>query len=79
MDITGNYGSAFYSCAAGMALGALFLGMVRPAKTGKLCWKKTVEEEQKSPVERNTSVKETIQEDFVEEDLCNPDSNPDDS
>lgn len=74
MDITGNYGSAFYSCAVGMALGALFLGMVRPAKTAKLCWKKTVEEEQKSPAERGTSVKENPKEDFVEED-----NNPNDS
>lgn len=78
VDITGNYGSAFYSCAAGMALGALFLGMVRPAKIGKLCWKKTVEEEQKSPAERDTSLKENPQEDFVEEDFC-PDNNPNNS
>ncbi|CAL8302016.1 unnamed protein product [Lota lota] len=32
VDKTENYGSAFYSCAAGMGLGALFLGLVRPAK-----------------------------------------------
>uniref|UniRef100_A0A671M9T3 Monocarboxylate transporter 7 n=1 Tax=Sinocyclocheilus anshuiensis TaxID=1608454 RepID=A0A671M9T3_9TELE len=36
VDMTDNYGSAFYSCAAGMGVGALFLGLVRPAKTG-LC------------------------------------------
>uniref|UniRef100_A0A3Q0QXV0 Monocarboxylate transporter 7 n=1 Tax=Amphilophus citrinellus TaxID=61819 RepID=A0A3Q0QXV0_AMPCI len=34
VDVTGNYGSAFYSCAAGMALSALFLGLVKPAKKG---------------------------------------------
>ncbi|KAM9424437.1 monocarboxylate transporter 7-like [Pholidichthys leucotaenia] len=40
VDITQNYGSAFYSCAAGMGLSALFLGLVRPAKRGLLCKKK---------------------------------------
>ncbi|XP_018520674.1 monocarboxylate transporter 7 [Lates calcarifer] len=37
VDVTQNYGSAFYSCAAGMALSALFLGLVKPAKRGLLC------------------------------------------
>lgn len=37
MDMTHNYGSAFYSCTVGMAIGALFLGLVRPAKRGLLC------------------------------------------
>ncbi|KAJ8251735.1 hypothetical protein GJAV_G00224570 [Gymnothorax javanicus] len=32
VDVTQNYGSAFYSCAAGMTIGAVFLGLVRPAK-----------------------------------------------
>ncbi|XP_066521701.1 monocarboxylate transporter 7 [Hoplias malabaricus] len=40
VDITQNYSSAFYSCAVGMGLGAIFLGLVRPAKTGYLCKKK---------------------------------------
>ncbi|KAK2820775.1 hypothetical protein Q5P01_023734 [Channa striata] len=39
VDVTQDYGSAFYSCAAGMALSALFLGLVRPAKKGLLCKK----------------------------------------
>ncbi|XP_029499814.1 monocarboxylate transporter 7-like isoform X2 [Oncorhynchus nerka] len=37
VDLTQNYGSAFYSCAVGMSLGAVFLGLVRPAKRGLLC------------------------------------------
>ncbi|KAG8009069.1 Monocarboxylate transporter 7 [Nibea albiflora] len=37
VDVSGNYGSAFYSCAVGMALSALFLGLVKPAKRGLLC------------------------------------------
>ncbi|XP_038843351.1 monocarboxylate transporter 7-like isoform X1 [Salvelinus namaycush] len=36
VDKTQNYGSAFYSCAVGMGLGAIFLAMVGPAKSG-LC------------------------------------------
>lgn len=36
VDITQNYRAAFYSCAAGMGLGAVFLGLVHPAKTGQL-------------------------------------------
>uniref|UniRef100_H3D5Q1 Monocarboxylate transporter 7 n=1 Tax=Tetraodon nigroviridis TaxID=99883 RepID=H3D5Q1_TETNG len=34
VDMTHNYGSAFYSCTVGVAVGALFLGLVRPAKRG---------------------------------------------
>ncbi|KAF6728433.1 Monocarboxylate transporter 7 [Oryzias melastigma] len=37
VDVTNNYGAAFYSCAIGMGLSALFLGLVRPAKNGMLC------------------------------------------
>lgn len=37
MDMTQNYGAAFYSCAVGMAVSAVFLGLVRPAKRGLLC------------------------------------------
>lgn len=43
VDLTQNYGSAFYSCAAGMAISALFLGLVRPAKRGLLCRKRNSE------------------------------------
>ncbi|XP_028991199.1 monocarboxylate transporter 7 [Betta splendens] len=37
VDVTKNYGSAFYSFAAGMALSAIFLGLVKPAKRWLLC------------------------------------------
>ncbi|XP_055085492.1 monocarboxylate transporter 7 isoform X2 [Periophthalmus magnuspinnatus] len=37
VDVTGSYGSAFYSCAAGMALSVIFLALVRPAKRGLIC------------------------------------------
>lgn len=42
VDITQNYRSAFYSCAAGTGIGALFLALVRPVKTGFLCTKKKI-------------------------------------
>ncbi len=37
VDLTQNYGAAFYSCAAGMAVSAVFLGLVKPAKKGLIC------------------------------------------
>ncbi|XP_031699163.1 monocarboxylate transporter 7-like [Anarrhichthys ocellatus] len=37
VDVTQNYGSAFYSCAVGMGLSALFLSLVKRAKEGLLC------------------------------------------
>ncbi|XP_039644261.1 monocarboxylate transporter 7-like [Perca fluviatilis] len=40
VDVTENYGSAFYSCAVGMGVSALFLAMVKPAKKGLLCRKR---------------------------------------
>uniref|UniRef100_A0A3Q1GF46 Monocarboxylate transporter 7 n=1 Tax=Acanthochromis polyacanthus TaxID=80966 RepID=A0A3Q1GF46_9TELE len=36
VDLTQNYGSAFYSCAVGMGLSAICLALVGPAKSG-LC------------------------------------------
>ncbi|XP_018612787.1 solute carrier family 16 member 6b [Scleropages formosus] len=41
VDRTKNYGSAFYSCAVGMGLGALFLGFVLPAKRAACCKSQT--------------------------------------
>ncbi|XP_054877090.1 monocarboxylate transporter 7-like isoform X2 [Poeciliopsis prolifica] len=37
VDVTENYGAAFCSCAVGMGLSAVFLGLVRPAKKGLPC------------------------------------------
>ncbi|XP_072230026.1 monocarboxylate transporter 7-like isoform X2 [Leuresthes tenuis] len=37
VDATQNYGAAFYSCAIGMGLSAVFLGLVKPAKKGLFC------------------------------------------
>ncbi|XP_030196310.1 monocarboxylate transporter 7 isoform X1 [Gadus morhua] len=53
VDKTQNYGSAFYSCAAGMGLGALFLGLVRPAKRWSPCMKRSDHPEgEAQPAER---------------------------
>uniref|UniRef100_A0AAZ3NVL1 Solute carrier family 16 member 6 n=1 Tax=Oncorhynchus tshawytscha TaxID=74940 RepID=A0AAZ3NVL1_ONCTS len=54
VDKTQNYGSAFYSCAVGMGLGAIFLAMVGPAKSG-LCHRgktRKQEEEEEEGEER---------------------------
>ncbi|KAA0705566.1 Monocarboxylate transporter 7 [Triplophysa tibetana] len=67
VDVTKNYGSAFYSCAVGMGVGALFLGLVRPAKTGLCLWKKTTSEGQK-PHRDSLQGSEDIPVDFVEVD-----------
>ncbi|MEQ2182072.1 hypothetical protein GOODEAATRI_018274, partial [Goodea atripinnis] len=57
VDVTQNYGAAFYSCAVGMGLGAVFLGLVRPAKKGLPCRRRNL---QPSAVkhERNPGYKE---------------------
>lgn len=48
VDVTNNYGSAFYSCAAGMAVSAVFLALVRPAKKGLICKRRKSESEDSS-------------------------------
>nr|XP_021156033.1 monocarboxylate transporter 7 [Columba livia] len=58
VDTTQNYSSAFYSCAAGMVLGAVFLSLVRPCKAG-LCRR------QDSAAE----VAPDLPEDFIEMDI----------
>lgn len=62
MDVTQNYGSAFYSCAAGMALSALFLGLVKPAKRILLCRKRNLKHETREKEvdsDEQSAVKET--------------------
>ncbi|XP_076852602.1 solute carrier family 16 member 6b [Brachyhypopomus gauderio] len=67
VDITHNYGSAFYSSAVGAALGTLFLGLVRPAKAGlRRCLEKGVGEQQQ---EQDTEGSDGAPDDFLELDL----------
>lgn len=63
VDMTKDYGSAFYSSAAGVCIGALFLSLVRPAKTSWSCCRrdrKCVEQEPKP---------EVMPDDFLEVDI----------
>ncbi|KAM4692286.1 monocarboxylate transporter 7 isoform 1-T2 [Rhinophrynus dorsalis] len=62
VDWTQNYGSAFYSCASGMALGAIFLALVRPCKRG-LCRKKP------PTIQHDLVICQDLPEDFLEMDL----------
>nr|XP_020662096.1 monocarboxylate transporter 7 isoform X1 [Pogona vitticeps] len=66
VDTTKNYSSAFYSCAAGMLLAAVFLSLVRPCK--KLQYKKrepAVQEKVLTPLP-------DVPDDFIEPDLGKP-------
>ncbi|XP_051572622.1 solute carrier family 16 member 6b [Myxocyprinus asiaticus] len=69
VDVTKNYGSAFYSCAAGMGVGALFLGLVRPAKTGLCLWRKRNHHGQKKDRKSNSQGSDDAPADFVEMDV----------
>ncbi|XP_072524262.1 monocarboxylate transporter 7 [Salminus brasiliensis] len=69
VDITQNYRSAFYSCAVGMGLGALFLALVRPAKTGCLCTKKRFSPCQDIPAVEHVSEEKALPEEFLEVDI----------
>ncbi|KAL7860934.1 hypothetical protein AOLI_G00172830 [Acnodon oligacanthus] len=66
VDRTQNYGSAFYTSAAGVGVGAFFLGLVRPAKIGLCCCRrKSVTQEEK---QEDTHSEDTPA-DFLEVDL----------
>ncbi|XP_018553341.1 solute carrier family 16 member 6b isoform X2 [Lates calcarifer] len=74
VDVTQNYGAAFYSCAVGMGLSAICLGLVGPAKSGmcqRQCRKK---EEGKNLEEEQKISQESDQTDFLEVDLAPEDS-----
>lgn len=68
MDVTQNYGAAFYSCAAGMGISAVCLAMVGPAKSG-MCRRRSAKrgEEKMS--------QDSEQPDFLEVDFV-PESSP---
>ncbi|XP_066498575.1 solute carrier family 16 member 6b [Hoplias malabaricus] len=66
VDFTQNYGSAFYTSAAGVGVGTLFLGLVRPAKLGLRCHRKRVTQRDE---QENTQCEETPA-DFLDMDLA---------
>ncbi|XP_042305651.1 monocarboxylate transporter 7 isoform X1 [Sceloporus undulatus] len=64
VDTTKNYSSAFYSCAAGMLLAAVFLSLVRPCKNLQCPSKK-------QPIHENVSqTLQQVPDDFIEPDLA---------
>lgn len=71
VDTTKNYSSAFYSCAAGMVLGAMFLALVRPCKTG-LCHHhhQQQQQQQQQVVEESTAgPPPELPDDFIDMDI----------
>lgn len=66
MDKTNNYGTAFYFCAAGMALSSVFLGLVRPAKRGLLCKRRTPQQPEDTHHWKQ-DIREPIAEQILEE------------
>lgn len=67
VDKTQNYSSAFYSCAAGMVLGAVFLSLVRPCKAG-LCHRQQLGAEE-GAAEGTVEGTQDLPEDFIEMDI----------
>lgn len=74
VDVTGNYGAAFYSCAVGMGLSAICLALVGPAKSGmcQRCSKKG--ENMKGTDEEEQLSQDIDQPEFLEVDLVLEDS-----
>ncbi|KAK7919802.1 hypothetical protein WMY93_011086 [Mugilogobius chulae] len=81
VDVTNNYGSAFYSCAAGMAFSAVFLALVQPAKKGFICKKRnskcpdSTQDRAKYTRDANTAVS---QENEALDQTCNEDATQND-
>ncbi|XP_029455173.1 monocarboxylate transporter 7 isoform X2 [Rhinatrema bivittatum] len=66
VDYTESYGSAFYSCAVGLALSAIFLALVRPCKTG-LCQRKRQHSEKQDDAHKEEVLQ--VPDEFLEMDL----------
>lgn len=74
VDVTGNYGAAFYSCAVGMGLSAICLALVGPAKSGMFQRQSREEEKGESAEEKEKISHDSEQPDFLEVDLAPEDS-----
>ena len=70
MDVTQNYGAAFYSCAAGMGLSAVFLALLGRAKSGMCQRKSRTREESKNAEEEERMSQDSDPLDFLEVDLA---------
>ncbi|KAG7506137.1 monocarboxylate transporter 7-like [Solea senegalensis] len=77
VDLTQNYGAAFYSCAVGMGLSAICLTLVLLAKSS-MCQRKTEDEdestEEEEEEEKMTRQDDGNQVDFLDMDLVSEDS-----
>lgn len=60
VDVTQNYGSAFYSCAVGMAISAVFLGLVKPAKRGLLCRRRNSKQQEDTHEKKGDSGEQSV-------------------
>ncbi|XP_056257965.1 solute carrier family 16 member 6b isoform X1 [Seriola aureovittata] len=74
VDVTKNYGAAFYSCAVGMGLSAICLALVGPAKSGMCQRNQRRKEKGKSIEEEGKTLQDSDQTDFLEVDLAPEDS-----
>ncbi|XP_054463279.1 solute carrier family 16 member 6b isoform X2 [Anoplopoma fimbria] len=68
VDVTQNYGAAFYSCAVGMGLSAICLALVGPTKSGMCQRQRGHEEEGRSTEEEEKMSEDSDQLDFLEMD-----------
>ncbi|XP_034568060.1 solute carrier family 16 member 6b [Notolabrus celidotus] len=74
VDVTQDYGAAFYSCAVGMGLSAVCLGLVGPAKSG-FCQKQSRNKDVgRTNEEVEQITQDSDQQDFLEVDLAPEDS-----
>ncbi|XP_031726948.1 solute carrier family 16 member 6b [Anarrhichthys ocellatus] len=69
VDVTQNYGAAFYSCAVGMGLSAICLALVGPTKSGMCQRQSRHEEAGRSAEEEEEMSEDSGQSDFLEVDL----------
>ncbi|KAM9391654.1 solute carrier family 16 member 6b isoform 1-T2 [Pholidichthys leucotaenia] len=75
VDVTQNYGAAFFSCAAGMGISAICLGLVGPAKSGMCQRQKGNQEQDKKGTEEEERISQNSeQSDFLEVDFTPEDS-----
>ncbi|XP_028311767.1 monocarboxylate transporter 7-like [Gouania willdenowi] len=72
VDVTENYGAAFFSCAVGVGLSAICLALVGPAKSG-MCKKPSREKnEEEETISHSSEQPDSLEVDLVPENLQQP-------
>lgn len=66
VDVTHNYGAAFYSCAAGMGASAICLALVGPAKSG-MCRKQRSKRKDEEKTSQDIEQLDFLEVDFAQE------------